>query len=129
MGGSEMETGMVPQDISERTFRFALRVIELCQLLDGMSSTARKLGAQLLRSGTSVGANIREARSGQTRPDFIAKYSISLKEAHETMYWLELLVESKLIKRERMEKLIEECKEITAIITTIIKHAKSNLKK
>jgi four helix bundle protein len=73
-------------DIQERTFEFALNIINLCRGLDGKPSIIRTLVLQLLRSGTSVGANVEEAQAGQSRADFISKYSIALKEIRETRY-------------------------------------------
>jgi four helix bundle protein len=80
-----------PQEISERAFEFAVRVIKLCQVLDEKPGVSRTLANQLLRSGTSVGANLEESKGGQSRGDFLSKVSISLKEARETHYWLRLL--------------------------------------
>jgi four helix bundle protein len=80
-----------PRDIKERTFNFALEVVGFCRSLDSKQGTLRTLGRQLLRAGTSIGANVEEAQAGQSRADFISKYSIALKEARETIYWLRLL--------------------------------------
>ena len=80
-----------PRDIKERTFSFALEIVRLCRSLDSRPGSFRTLIQQLLRSGTSVGANVEEAQAGQSRADFISKYSIALKEARETLYWLRLL--------------------------------------
>ncbi len=70
-----------PKDIRERAFEFAVRIIKLCQHLDKKPGVSRTLGYQLLKAGTSVGANIEEAQAGRSRPDFISKNSIALKEA------------------------------------------------
>ena len=70
-----------PYDIYERAFEFALRIVKLCQLLDEKPGVSRTLGRQLLRSGTSVGANIQEGKSGQSRKDFLMKFHIARKEA------------------------------------------------
>jgi four helix bundle protein len=113
-------------DIQERTFQFALRIVNLCQVLERMSGVTRSLGKQLLRSGTSVGANLREAKFGQSRADFVAKYSIALKESHETAYWLALLAESGLMKRDRLANLSTECNEITSILASIVKKTKAH---
>ena len=75
-----------PRDIKERTFSFAVEIVRLCQGLEKQSDVYRTLGRQLLRSGTSVGANVEEAQAGQSRADFASKYSIALKEARETIY-------------------------------------------
>jgi four helix bundle protein len=71
-------------DIKERTFSFAVEVVRFCDPLDSRRGAARTLGRQLLRAGTSIGANVEEAQAGQSRSDFISKYSIALKEARET---------------------------------------------
>lgn len=78
---------------------------------------------QLLRSGTSVGANLEEAKAAQSRPDFISKTRISLKEARETHYWLRLLERSDLVESNRIHPLVEEANEIVAILTSIVKKA------
>jgi four helix bundle protein len=75
----------------------------------------------LLRSGISIGANIEEAQASQSEADFISKYSISCKEARETHYWLRLLVASDIIPRERLAELLDECDQLIAILTSIIK--------
>jgi four helix bundle protein len=73
-----------PQEIGERAFAFAVRVVTLCQSLEGKSGISRTLANQLLRSGTSVGANLEESKGGQSRADYLSKVSIALKEARET---------------------------------------------
>jgi four helix bundle protein len=74
------------RDILERTFHFAVRIVKLCQVLDERPGVGRTLARQLLRSGTSIGANVEEAQAGQSRADFRSKYSIACKEARETHY-------------------------------------------
>ena len=118
-----------PRDIQERTFEFAKRVVKLHQYLYELGGTERVLAGQILRSGTSIGANMEEANAGQSKPDFITKCSIALKEARETLYWLRLLVECNLVSSERLTSLISEADEIVAILTTIVKNARTNLKK
>src|SRR5690349_14184567 len=86
-----------PKDIRERTFEFACRIVKLHQYLYKKGGTERAIAAQVLRSGTSIGANLEEANAGQTKRDFIAKCSISLKEARETYFWLRLLLTTKLV--------------------------------
>ena len=83
------------------------------------------LSRQILRSGTSIGANVRESKNAQSTLDFINKLSIALKEADETSYWLELLVESEIIDQQQYEELIIDVKEIIAILTSSIKTLKS----
>ncbi len=74
------------RDLCERTFQFAVRIVKLCQQLDRKPGAGRIIAGQLLRSGTSIGANVEEAQAGQSRADFISKYSIARKEAGETHY-------------------------------------------
>ena len=81
------------------------------------------LSKQVLRSGTSIGANVREALRGQSRPDFRAKMNIALKEASETEYWLELLYETDFIDQKSFSSIHEECLEIIKILTSIVKNS------
>ena len=74
--------------IQERTKKFAVRIIKVCVWLEDKSNVSRTLANQLLKSGTSIGANCSEAKSAQSTRDFISKYEIALKEARETLYWL-----------------------------------------
>ena len=117
------------QEIGQRTLQFALRIVRLCQVLDEKPGVTRTLSKQILRSGTSVGANVREAQAGQSKPDFISKNAIALKEAHETGYWLELLSEANLVKPELVADLREECNQLVAILTTIVKRARERSEK
>lgn len=114
-----------PRDIKERTFQFAVEILKFSQLLDFRNEASRPLGHQLLRSGTSIGANIEEAQAGQSRPDFISKYAIALKETRETIYWLRLLNEAGTSPNHHCEPLIQEADEIARIIGAIIVTAKS----
>jgi four helix bundle protein len=108
-------------DITERTFNFALRVIKLCQFLNKNYEVEKNiLSKQLLRSGTSIGANVEEAQSGQSRADFISKMSIALKEARETNYWLRLLEASDLVPKEKLTEIIKESEELKRILASII---------
>ncbi|MBN1381306.1 MAG: four helix bundle protein [Deltaproteobacteria bacterium] len=113
-----------PKDISERTFAFALAVVRLCQRLEKQTDVYRTLGRQLLRSGTSIGANVEEAQAGQSRADFVSKYAIALKEARETIYWLRLIQETDSSKSEKSDDLIQEADEISRIIGSIIVNTK-----
>ena len=110
-----------PQDIAARTFAFAVRVVKLCRTLEKKPGVSRTLANQLLRSGTSVGANLEESKGGQSRADFLAKVYIALKEARETHYWLRLLIASEIVAESQLEPLLDECDQITAILTTIVK--------
>jgi four helix bundle protein len=103
-----------------------LRAIKLYQFLqEGKDGAGWILGKQYLRSATSIGANIEEAQSGQSRADFIHKYSIAQKEARESLYWLRLLAESEIVPPNRITSLRQETEELIAVITTIIVRAKN----
>jgi four helix bundle protein len=112
------------RDILERTFRFSVRIVKLCQVLDEQPGVGRTLSRQLLRSGTSIGANAEEAQAGQSRADFVSKYSIACKEARETHYWLRLIAECNILPETRLGEITMECDELVAILTTIIKNTK-----
>ena len=106
--------------IVEKSKAFALRIIKLYKYLD----TNHRIGViskQILKSGTSIGANVKEAIRAQSKPDFYAKLNISLKEASETEYWLELLYESEYITKEQFESIHGNCQEILKILTAITK--------
>jgi four helix bundle protein len=112
-------------DLPQRSFEFATRVVKLCQFLDETPGVPRILANQLLRSGTSIGANVEEGQASQSQADFISKYSIACKEARETHYWLRLLADSDIIPNERLKELTVECNELIAILTTIVKKVKA----
>jgi len=90
------------------------------------TTEAQVLGKQVLRSGTSVGANYREAYRGRSKAEFIAKCGDSLRELEETAYWLELLVDGGIVAADKLSALRQECDELTAIFVTILKHSKEN---
>ena len=114
-------------DIRERSFKYALRAIKLYQCLqEGKDGAGWIIAKQYLRSATSIGANVEEAQSGESRADFIHKYSIAQKEARESLYWLRLLAESGLIPNKRLIALIGETEELISVITAIIVSAKQN---
>lgn len=119
-----MNAGGRPYDIKDRSFSFALDVIRICESLGGMADTKRILGRQLLRAGTSVGANIEEAQAGQSRADFVSKYSVALKEARETIYWLRLLNTNGDTANGAVTNLMREADEIARIIGSIIVNTK-----
>lgn len=114
------------RDLPERTFEFARRVVKLCQTLDQTPGVSRTLANQLLRSGTSIGANVEEGQGSQSRADFIAKYSIACKEARETHYWLRLLAASDIGDKTQLSELTEEANQLVSILITIIKKCKAN---
>ena len=111
-------------DIRERTFEFSVQIIKLYQYLQN-EKREFTLGRQLLRSGTSIGANVEEATAAQSKKDFVAKMSISLKEAREANYWLRLLKRTGYIKK---EALIIESGEIMNILGAIIRTTKKNMR-
>jgi len=112
-------------DLPERSKFFALRIIKLCQYLNNESWVSRTLGNQLLRSGTSIGANVAEGEGFQSEADFLTKYSIAVKEAHETRYWLDLIVMAELVEETKVKDLRQESSELIAILTTICKKLKA----
>lgn len=107
----------------ERTKAFGLRTIAMFSKLP-KTPEAQVLGKQVLRSGTSIGANYREAYRGRSKPEFISKCGDCLKEIEETAYWLELLVDSKIVPADKLAALRQEITELTAIFVTIIKRSK-----
>ena len=112
-------------NITDRSFEFAVRIVKLCRFLEKQDRVSRTLANQLLRSGTSVGANIEEAQAGQSKPDFIAKMSISRKEARETLYWLRLLKESDSVEADKLSEILKEADELVRILTAIVKSAQT----
>ena len=114
-------------DLPDRTFKFAQRIVKLCQHLDSSPGISRSLANQLLRSGTSIGANVEEGQGSQSEADFVSKYSIACKEARETHYWLRLIAATEMLDSKNLDPLTQECDEIIAILTTIIKRLKTKL--
>ena len=114
-----------PEDLKPRTKAFALRVIRMYSALPKSDTVAQVLGKQVLRSGTSVGANYREASRGRSKAEFISKIGDCLKEIEETEYWLELLVDSGCVSGTKMNDLLDETRQLIAIFTTIDKHSKN----
>lgn len=114
--------------IDNKTKAFAVRIVQFTRYLQS-DRNEFILSKQILRSGTSIGANIRERKNAQSKADFVNKLAIALKEADETQYWLEILYESGLIVQQQFNSLNEELKEIIAIITSSIKTAKAKGRK
>lgn len=112
--------------IKVKSFNFALRIVKMYQYLCEQKKEF-VLSKQILRSGTSIGANIREAEQGQSKADFIHKLSISLKEANETDYWLELLFRSNYIDDSDYISMKADVDELLKLLVSIIKTSKSNL--
>ncbi|MEZ7843149.1 MAG: four helix bundle protein [Opitutales bacterium] len=113
-------------DIQTRSFDFAVRVVRMCAELDKSAGVSRTLSNQVLRSGTSIGANIEEAQAGQSKADFISKMSIACKEARETLYWIRLFAATETLSAEKLAALQSEANEIVAILTTIVKRSRDN---
>lgn len=111
------------KDLRDRTKEFALRIIRMFGALP-KTTEAQILGKQVLRSGTSVGANYREAFRGRSKAEFVAKVGDCLREIEETAYWLELLVEGGIVPTEKLAPLRLETDELIAIFVTIVKKAK-----
>ena len=109
--------------IQEKSFLFAIRIVKLNQYLREVKGEF-VLSKQLLRCGTSIGANIAESQQAQSRADFISKMSIALKETSETKYWLRLLNATEYISETEFESIYQNCIEIEKILVTIVKSAK-----
>ena len=114
---------MTPKELKDRTKRFAVDIVILCRelppTLDG-----RRIGQQLIDSGTSVAANYRAACRARSRAEFVAKLGVVLEESDESLFWLRLLVDTKLVQLVRAERLLKEADELTAIFTAALKTAK-----
>jgi len=106
--------------ILDKSKLFAVRIVKLYRMLSSVNNEY-VLSRQVLRSGTSIGANVREAQHSQSKKDFIHKMSIALKEAYETEYWLELLNETDYIKPKLFESLYSDCNELNRLLTSIVR--------
>jgi four helix bundle protein len=116
------------RDIRERSFEFAVRIVKLCKYLERNSQVSRTVNGQLLDAGTSVGANLEEAKAGQSRADFIHKNAIALKEARESNYWHRLILATETIEAQAhrgIEELRDEAFELANIIGKIISNTKA----
>jgi four helix bundle protein len=111
--------------VRKKAIAFAIRIVHLAQYLE--SKREYVISKQVLRSGTSIGANVHEGVYAQSKPDFIHKMSIALKEASETEYWLLLLKEGKYVEKQSYESINADCIELLKLITAIVKTAKANL--
>src|SRR5213080_4142549 len=112
-------------DLRDRTKAFALQIIRMFAAIP-KTTEAQVLGKQLLRSGTSIGANYREAYRGRSKAEFIAKCGDCLREIEETAYWLELLGDAKIVSPDKLYPRRAECDELTAIFVTILKRSKES---
>ncbi|MDE5708657.1 MAG: four helix bundle protein [Alistipes sp.] len=106
-----------------KSLNFAVRIVNLYKYI-GTNHNEYILSKQLLKSGTSIGANIREAIGGQSPNDFTAKMHIALKEAYETEYWLELLARTGYLKDEEFDNIFKDCRELTNLLASIVKTMK-----
>jgi four helix bundle protein len=109
-----------------RSFEFASRALRLCERLNGKGPSARHLAGQLMRCGTSIGANAEEAQEGQSRADFIAKLSVSRKEAREAGFWLRLAVRNEIVTAAEVEWELNEARQLLAMIRSAILTARSS---
>ncbi|MCL2797243.1 MAG: four helix bundle protein [Firmicutes bacterium] len=111
--------------VQEKSKKFAIRIVRLYEFL-ARNEKERVMAKQILRSGTSIGANIAEGDYAVSKADFICKSHIALKEASETRYWLDLLFETSCITKEQYDNLFFDCDEIIKILASILKTAKTN---
>ena len=111
--------------LKDKSYKFALRIVKLNRFLNE-EKKEYVLSKQILRSGTSIGANVVEGNRAESKPDFIHKLSISLKESFETEYWLNLLKDSEYISEKQAESLILDCNELQKMLISSIKTAKKN---
>ena len=109
--------------IEEKSFQFAVRIVKVYEYLCS-EKKEYTMSKQVLRSGTSVGANVAEAQQAQSRPDFISKLNIALKEAVETNYWLRLLHTTGYLSEAQFTSIINDCRELEKMLITILKTAK-----
>lgn len=122
---SEAAAPRVPADIRLRSFRYAVRAVNLYRYLqDRKDGAGWIIGKQYLRSATSIGANLQEAKSAESRSDFVHKYGVAQKEARESLCWLQLMTEAGVVSRARLAPLIGETEELISIITAIIVNSK-----
>ena len=114
--------------LHQRSFEFAVRVVKLARFLSDKKQDW-VLARQILRSGTSIGANVRESRFAQSKADFISKLSIALKESSETQYWLELLSATALLTKRQYASIKTDLDRLVGTLVNVIKSSKRNLKR
>jgi four helix bundle protein len=110
-----------PEPIRARTFQFALEIVRFYRKLTTTTDVPGHLARQMLRAGTSIGSNVEEAKSAYSRRELASKYSISLREARECHYWLRLIRADQPQLAQEADRLIEECNQLIAILTTIVR--------
>ncbi|MDQ3169762.1 MAG: four helix bundle protein [Acidobacteriota bacterium] len=113
-----------PVDFQTRSFAFACEIVRFYRLISARANVPQALARQVLRSACSIGANLEEAQSAQSRRDLLSKFSIALKEARETQYWLRLLTATDLVPADDTARLLQEASELVAILTTSVKRLK-----
>jgi four helix bundle protein len=116
-----------PAEIRDRTFQFACAIVRFCGSMSAVPGAPRHVGHQLLRAGTSIGANLEEAKAAYSRREFISKSSIALKEARETLYWLRVIDTCALVPREQLEPILDEANQLVAILTVTVRTARARL--
>ncbi|MBE6748804.1 MAG: four helix bundle protein [Ruminococcaceae bacterium] len=114
--------------IKNKSFEFAIRIVNLYKYLSN-EKQEYVLSRQLLRSGTSIGANVSEAQRGQSKPDFVSKMSIALKEANETEYWIRLLYKTEYLDESQFNSLYKDVDELISLLMSICKTTNKNLNK
>ncbi len=114
------------EGVREKSYKFALKVVNMVRSIQ-REQKEYVLSGQLMRSGTSIGANIEEANAGISKKDFTAKMAIASKEARETMYWLNLLRDSGFIDKEEAKVMINDCEELIRMLTSIVKTSQENM--
>jgi four helix bundle protein len=119
------ELGTRNSELKQRSFDFGVRVVRLVESLPKGSNTAQVIGRQLLRAGTSVGANYRAAKRARSRADFVAKLGIVEEQCDETAYWIELLIALGVVKEARVAELLTETNELVAMTVASIKTARA----
>ena len=112
--------------IEDKSFNFSIRIVNLFKYLSN-EKNEWVLSKQLLRSGTSIGANVSEAQKGQTMPDFAAKMNIALKEANETLYWIKLLHKTDYLTKEQFDSIYNDIDEIISLLMSICKTTQNKL--
>jgi len=117
---------MTESIVKRRSYNFALKIVRLCEHLK--ENQHFEIAQQLLRSGTSIGANVEEALAGQSRKDFFAKMSIASKETRESNYWLRLLKDSEICDTNEVQDLIDKSEVLIKILTSIVKTGQENRK-
>ena len=120
---------MAESVICARAFEFGCRILKLGERLWSRGPAGRHVAQQLMRSGTSIGANAEEAQEAQTKPDFVARLSVSRKEARESRYWLRIAMESGVVTNKEIEWELREIDELRAMIIAAIKTARASARR